>query len=151
MWAVRSATAGSAPLAAGVHRHHDHHPPVRGLGHALDLDHPVPPSGRDVLEVLADAVVPQIRAAADAEHRVELDLGVAELDGGLEVAARHRIRKEPRGGLALGWHATILACRERIGQPTGRRAPAHALGSMFWLSWKTFVGSYSVLMSTSRS
>ena len=94
----------SALLAARVHRHDDGHPPVRALGDALDLDPPLLPRRLDVVEVLPDPLVAEVRAPTDAEDRVKLDLGMAHRDRGVTVAASHRVREGARRLLAIGSH-----------------------------------------------
>ena len=76
----------------------------------------------------------------EPEHRAR---GVA---AGMEpgvAAARSR------GDTRVGCPATVIRV-ERCGTPTGRQATPPS-GSMFWLSRKMFVGSYSLLSTASRA
>ena len=104
--AGREARAASPP--ASVHRHDDDHAPVFGLDDSLHIDDPVLPGGLHVVQVLANAIVPEIGAPADAEHRVELDLRVAGGDGGLAITARDRFGKPACRLFAVSAHGRSI-------------------------------------------
>ena len=72
----------AAPLAARPHRHDDRHAAIGALDRLLHVDVPVLPRRLHVVEVLLDSGVAEVAASGEAEHRLELDLGVADGDGG---------------------------------------------------------------------
>jgi hypothetical protein len=82
--------------------HDDHEGAIRPGYQLLDLDSPFLPCGVDVLEVPANAREPAVGARLElCQQGEELDLGVAELKGRLDVALGDRIRKRPDDGDAF--------------------------------------------------
>lgn len=111
----------TAPQAAHVHVHLDGNPPVRRGGYAMNLDSPLLPGGRHILEVLTNALVPDVRVSADAQNRQELDLRVANGQGSVDIAAIDRVGKAPHGLLVVSFHpCSIPAWADAAGGRAGR-------------------------------
>jgi hypothetical protein len=70
----------------------------------LHLDPPLPPGGGHIVEVLTDALVTEVSAAADAEHRQELDLRVADRERGVEIGAIYRVGEATHRFVVPGAH-----------------------------------------------
>ena len=104
----------AASLAKRVHRHLDDHTPVRRDRGVMDLDPPFLPGRADVVEVLPDAVVTDVRPAVDREHGEKLDLRVARGKTSVEVAAGDRRREAPDNVVAARSHGPRSISRTRL-------------------------------------
>src|SRR3954471_2064822 len=88
---------GAASLADNAHGHRNGHSPVCARRNLMHVDCPATPGGGDIGEVLPDAVVPDVRAAANRKHGKELDLRVRYGDRGFHVAVADGVREAADG------------------------------------------------------